>query len=436
MSIHETVLHDHLKRKIHPSVGKERLKKALNHEQGRIPLDLGSTAVTGIHVSVLAAIRQFYGLPCEPIKIFDPYQMLGLPESDILELIGADIAGISSPFTMFGFENKNWKEWKTPWGQVVLVGEGFQTDEMNDGVYIYPEGDRDAPPSGRMPWNGYFFDSIIRQGPIDLDNLNVEDNLEEFGPISDIVLASMKKQLEEIRPTGRGVIANIGGTAFGDVAIVPGPFLKHPKGIRDIAEWYMATAAKQDFVHKVFERQLEIALGNLQKIHETLGDEIDVVNLCGTDFGTQESTFCSPQTFRNLWHPYYKEMNDWIHRHTGWKTFKHSCGAVAGFLPLFIESGFDVINPVQCSAKGMDPQTIKDAYGDQLVFWGGCVDTQKTLPFGTPEQVRSQVWERCRIFSQNGGYVFNTIHNIQAQTPVENVVALFETLRKFNDTNR
>jgi len=415
---------------------KEKLRRALNHEEGPIPLDLGSTAVTGIHVSVLAELRRHFGLGDDPVKVFDPYQMLGLPEEDILAVLRADVMGVSSPFTMFGFENKNWKEWKTPWGQVVLVGGDFQVDETDEGIFIYPEGDRNVQPSGKMPLNGYFFDAIIRQQPLDMTNLRVEDNLEEFGPISDHVLASMKEQVERIRKTRRGLIVNVGGTAFGDIAIVPAPFMKEPKGVRDIAGWYMLTAARQDFVHAIFFRQLEIALKNLERIYEILGDEIDVVNLCGTDFGTQSSTFCSPKTFMNLWYPYYKAMNDWVHAHTQWKTFKHSCGAVAGFLPLFIEAGFDVINPVQCSAKGMDAQTIKDAYGDRLVFWGGGVDTQHILPFGTPEQVREQVLRRCEIFSKNGGYVFNTIHNIQARTPKDNLLAMFETLHEFNGNHQ
>jgi len=367
-----------------------------------------------------------------PVKTFEPYQMLGTIEEDLQQALGVDTAGAFSPMNMFGFENKNWKEWKTPWNQVVLIGGDFQIDETDDGIFIYPCGDRSVPPSGVMSKSGFFFNSTVRQQPIDWDNLNVEDNLEEFGPISDLVLESLKKQVEQIRKTGRGIVVNVGGTALGDIAIVPAPFLKHPKGIRDIGEWYMTTASHRDFVHAIFSRQLEIALANLSRIHQTLGDEIDVVNLCGTDFGTQSSTFCSPKTFRELWFPYYKKMNDWVHTHTKWKTFKHSCGAVANFLPLFADCGFDIINPVQCSAKGMDPQTIKDAVGDRLVFWGGGVDTQHTLPFGTPEEVRKQVLERCAIFSKNGGYVFNSIHNVQAMTPTVNIVAMFDALREFN----
>jgi uroporphyrinogen-III decarboxylase len=283
-----------------------------------------------------------------------------------------------------------------------------------------------------MPASGFFFDTIIRQEPIDEDKLDPEDNLEEFGPISDEDLAYFAREAAAQAATGRGVIATFGGLAFGDIALVPAPFLTHPKGIRDITEWYMSTAMRQDYVHTIFERQAEIALANLAKIHAAVGDAIDAVFICGTDFGTQQSTFCSSDTFTSLYMPYYQQVNNWIHEHTAWKTFKHSCGAVESFMPLFIESGFDIINPVQCSAVGMDPRTLKARYGDKLVFWGGGVDTQRTLPFGTPGEVREEVLQRCEIFGVDGGFVFNAVHNVQANTPVANIVAMCEAVREFN----
>ena len=158
-----------------------------------------------------------------------------------------------------------------------------------------------------------------------------------------------------------------------------------------------------------------------------------VVFICGTDFGTQTSTFCSPRTYRNLWMPYYKKVNDWIHENTSWKTFKHCCGSVRSLIPSFIESGFDILNPVQCSAANMDAQELKNEFGEKIVFWGGGVDTQKTLPFGTPGEVRREVFERCEIFSENGGFVFSSIHNIQANTPVENIVAMLDAVHEFNE---
>lgn len=213
---------------------------------------------------------------------------------------------------------------------------------------------------------------------------------------------------------------------------MPAPFLKHPRGIRDIEEWYVSLVTRQDYVRAIFEQQTAIALHNLAAIHAAVGNAVDVVFLCGTDFGTQASQFCSPDTFRKLYRPYYRQMTDWIHQHTTWKVFKHSCGAVEPLLPEFIAAGFDILNPVQCSAAGMDPVHLKKTFGERLVFWGGGVDTQHVLPFGTPAEVRQQVLERCRTFAPGGGFVFNAIHNIQARTPVANVVAMLDAVREFN----
>ena len=148
--------------------------------------------------------------------------------------------------------------------------------------------------------------------------------------------------------------------------------------------------------------------------------------------GTQRSSFCSTDTYEELYAPYYKQINRWIHEHTKWKTFKHSCGAVENFMSHFIDSGFDIINPVQCSAAGMNPQTLKDRYGEKIVFWGGGVDTQRTLPFQSPEDVRAEVLRRCEIFSPSGGFIFNAVHNVQPRTPLENIVAMIEAVKEFN----
>jgi uroporphyrinogen-III decarboxylase len=129
---------------------------------------------------------------------------------------------------------------------------------------------------------------------------------------------------------------------------------------------------------------------------------------------------------------YKKRINDWIHTNTTWKTFKHSCGAVEGFMSRFIDAGFDIINPVQLSATGMYPKELKEKYGKHLTFWGGGIDTQKTLPYGTPADVRKEVLHLCEVFGRDGGFVFNTVHNIQADVPVENIVAMIDALHEFN----
>ena len=182
---------------------------------------------------------------------------------------------------------------------------------------------------------------------------------------------------------------------------------------------------RRDYVREVFQRQCEIALTNLRKIHAAIGEAIDVLFVTGTDFGTQRGPFISPAAYRDLYKPFHRRVNDWVHEHTTWKTFIHSCGGVEPLIADFIDAGFDILNPVQCSAAGMDAAHLKKTFGEQITFWGGGVDTQKTLPFGTPAQVREEV-SAAWASSPSGGFVFNAIHNIQARTPIENVLAMFE----------
>jgi len=413
---------------------RERVLSSIQHQQpDKIPIDFGSTAVTGIHAKMVAELRDYFGLEKRLVKVHEPYQMLGLLDSDLQEALGVDVEGIPGRETLFGFPNENWKEWTFLDGFKVLVSDYFQTTTEADGsVVIYPKGDRSAPASGRMPVGGYFFDTIVRQETIDENALNVEDNLEEFDYISETDLAYFESTAQKARATGRAVIASFGGTALGDIALVPAPFLKHPKGIRDIQEWYLSTLIRQDYVRAIFDRQSEIAVRNLEKVWQRVGDLVDIVFICGTDFGTQSSTFCSVDTFRDLWIPYYQRINNWIHTHTSWLTFKHSCGAVESFINAFIESEFDILNPVQVAAEGMNPHHLKSTYGKDITFWGGGVDTQTTLMFKSPQEVRSQVLKHCDIFGKDGGFVFNTVHNIQGNVPVENVVAMIQALNEFN----
>ena len=414
---------------------RQRVQKALRHENpDYVPLDLGASAVTGMHASSVHQLRQALGLDSTgtPVKVVEPYQMLGEIAADLIEALGVDVVGLGGTRTLFGFENRDWKPWTLFDGTPVLVPEAFNTEpEPNGDIFMYPEGDQSAPASGRMPKGGYYFDTIVRQEPVDEASLNVEDNLQEFGPISDDELNHFAREAERLyTETDKAILANFGGTAFGDIALVPAPWLKYPKGIRDVAEWYMATAAQPDYVYEVFDRQCQIALENLPKLYEAVGDRVTAVFITGTDFGTQNGPFISPQAYRKLYQPFHRRVNDWIHQNTPWKTFIHSCGSVVGLLPDVIDAGFDVLNPVQCSAAGMDPKTLKDRFGDHLTFWGGGVDTQKTLPFGTPEEVREEVRDRIEIFGQGGGFIFNTVHNVQANTPVENLVALYEAVKE------
>jgi hypothetical protein len=414
---------------------KQNFIKTINHQQpDKVVVDFGSTPVTGIHVLVVEKLRDYHRLEKKPVKVIEPFQMLGEVEIDLQKALGIDVIGLSPRNNMFGFANKDWKEFKTFWGQTVLVPGKFNTSYDSDGsLLLYPQGNTEVPPSGRMPKASYFFDAIIRQQPIDDTALNPEDNLEEFRHISEEDLAYWDQQVTEASKTGKGIIANFGGTAVGDIGLVPGTGLVNSKGIRDVAEWYMSIIMRRDYVMEVFDKQTDIAVSNLKKIFNVVGNAVDAVFICGNDFGTQNSQFCSKKDFEEVYAPFYRKMNDWIHANTRWKTFKHSCGAVEPLIENLIGAGFDILNPVQINAAGMDSRLLKQKYGDRLVFWGGGVDTQKVLAFGTPDDVKKQVQEQCEILGQNGGFVFNTVHNIQANVPVENLVAMVDTLKFINN---
>jgi hypothetical protein len=415
---------------------RQRVSAALNHQQpDRIPLDLGGSPVTGMHVSSVYKLRQALQLdpPGTPVKVIEPYQMLGEIQPDLQDALGVDVIGLSSSITMFGFPLAGWKDWIFFDGTPVLVPSDFNTQsEPNGDILMYPQGDRAARPSGRMPAGGFYFDAIVRQPEIDEGRLDPADNLAEFKHISEEDLDYYAQESERLfTQTDKAILANFGGTGFGDIALVPGIQLKDPRGIRDMEEWYMSTVTRRELVWRVFEKQCEIGLENLQRIHARVGERVSVLFVTGTDFGAQNGPFISPKTYRDLYQPFHQAVNTWVHEHTTWKTFIHSCGSVARLYPDFLAAGFDIFNPVQTSAAEMDPEGLARDFGEKATFWGGGVDTQHTLPFGTPNQIREEVRQRMALFGPGGGFVFNPIHNVQAGIPVENLLALYQAVEEF-----
>ncbi len=411
---------------------RERLSTALKHLQpDRVPVDFGSTAVTGMHVAAIHRLRlAVTGDKSWRVKVVEPYQMLGEIDEELRQMLGIDVTGLTPRKTMFGFENRGWKPFTLFDDTPVLVPEAFSTTaDVNGDLLIYPEGDPTAPPSGRMPKGYYFFDTLVRQPPLDEEKLDPVDNLEEFALFGDEDIAWYMRRAEELDALGEvGVTLTMPGTAFGDIALVPAPWMRDPKGIRDIEEWYISTAIRKDYVRAIFEKQCEIGLKNLETLIGILGDRVQAVFLTGTDFGTQRGLFIGVEAYRELFKPYHKRVNDLVHARSNWKTFIHSCGAVAQLIPEFIEAGFDILNPVQCSAEGMEASDLKREFGRHLTFWGGGANTQQTLQFGSPDEVYRECRERIDIFGEGGGFVFDAVHNVQATTPTENLVAMFKAV--------
>ncbi len=412
---------------------RERILAALEHrEPDRVPVDFGATVVSGIASNVIPKLRVALGLdPAErPVKVFEPIQMLGEVNDDLRERLYGDCVGVFGTSNRFGFKNDDWKEWTLFDGTRVLVPGKFNTtpDEHGD-INQYPGGDRTLAPSSKMPGGGLYFDAIVRQEPIDEDRLDPSDNVAEFGPIPDSELDHFRKTAEHLhRTTDCAVILPMPGAALGNVAALPAPWLPAPKGIRDTEEWYISHVIRRDYVYEVYDRQTDITMQNLERVRQAVGSNIEILYLSGSDYGTQRGPLFSPDMFRDLYKPFFARMCGWIHTHTNWKVMIHSCGANRPLMDDIIDAGIDIFNPVQCSAEGMEPEALKRDFGDRITFWGGGVDTQRTLPFGTPEEVYAEVSDRIRIFNRGGGFVFNTIHNIQSNTPIPNILAMIEAI--------
>jgi len=415
---------------------RDRLRLTLNHhDPGAVVVDLGSTAITGIAAGALARLRQALGLAEGPVRVHEPFQLLGFVDEDVLQALGCDVIGVWPRGTMFGYDNDRWKPWQLFDGTPVLIGDGFTTSEDAEGnIYLHPNRDLNATPTGVLPRGGYYFDNIIRRTPVDEARL---DGKADFADQYQVYSVEECRYLEEqarflYENTEYGLIGQLSGGSLGDIAHIPGPNLTNPRGIRDPMEWYVAHKTHPEYIQDIYAYQTGIAIRNAELYWQAVGSRVEAVVVSGTDFGTQRAELLSPELFRKLYKPFYRQINDWIHSHTTWKTFYHSCGSIVKLIDDFIDMGVDILNPVQCSAAGMEPEFLKSKYGDRLVFWGGGVNTQHTLPFGSPDEVREEVLQRLRTFAPGGGYVFNPIHNIQQPTPIENILAMFDAIRSYN----
>ena len=290
---------------------KERVQLALNHKQpDKVPIGIGGHhGFSSMHVTCIADLRKYYGLE-GPVKVADPSTMTGIIDDDLKEIIGCDVELLEPYTNFFGFKNENWKEWRYKGIDVLVPGDFNITSDGKGGYYLYPQGDTSVAPSGHMPEDGYYFDNIIRQQPFSEDELNYEDNLEEYKPVTDNMLEHYRREAERTAKTGRAVLSNFGYTALGDISLVPGPSLRHPKGIRDIEEWYISQIIRPEYIKKIYEAQVEIAIENLERLKDVVGDTVDIAFICGTDFGTQESLFYSKEVFETLYLPYYKRINN------------------------------------------------------------------------------------------------------------------------------
>jgi hypothetical protein len=398
---------------------RERVLAALSHrEPDRVPIDLGSNIMSGIMAHALDRLRRHLGLERRPVRVHEVFQMLGEVEMDVVERLGADILPVEPLVQFFGLRRESWKPWRLWDGTDVMVPGQFDVEIDSEGGWLlHTAGDRAKPVEGRMPRDGFYFDMpALTESRPDWKPPSLAEARKEH-VLGTEELEFMQARAEHLRGTT-------------DKALMLGAWdTTGLAWVGSIPDFLMLMLAEKAYVKDLFTVRTEVAIDNLEKLKAHLGDSVDIIGMEGNDFGAQNAELVSPELFEELCIPFFREQNDWVHRNTAWKTWYHCCGSITRILPMLIDSGVDVINPVQTSAAGMDPAWLKERFGGSVVFWGGGVDTQRTLPFASPEEVAAEVRERIRILAPGGGFVFNPIHNIQQGTPPENIAAAYEAAR-------
>jgi len=399
---------------------RERVLTALNfREPDRVPLDLGGSIMSGIMAHPLDRLRRHLGLGRRPVRVYEVFQMLGEVEMDVVERLGIDVLPVEPPVQFFGLRREGWKPWRLWDGTEVLVPGAFDVEVSPEGDWLlHTAGDLALPVEGRMPKDGFYFDMPALTAahddyaPPPLEQARREHLLQT--PELEFLAA----RAERLRRTT-------------DKALFLGCWDKFGlPWVGSIPDFLVLMVSDPGCVRELFAARTETALENLAKAGRYLGDNIDVLGLDGTDYGAQNAELFSPELFAELYVPFFRIQNDWVHRHTRWKTWLHTCGSVTRILPHLVEAGVDILNPVQTSAAGMDPAWLKRSFGGKIAFWGGGVDTQNVLPWGTPQDVRDQVRRNVELLMPGGGYIFATVHNVQADVPPENLVAMVEALHE------
>jgi uroporphyrinogen decarboxylase len=374
---------------------RERILAALNHQEpDRIPYDLGSSQVTSIHVVAYQRLREYLGMPQVEPTLCDIVQQLALPDDDLVEKLGVDVRGL------FPLNSHNWKI------NNVDVGDALEfVDEW--GILQ------------RRPKDVLYY-SVWRSPLVD-ENTTIDDvnkyNFPDTGDparIAGLRDLALKYRAQDKAVAIKGVLAGV---------------FEMAQRVRGMQNLMMDLANNPDLACAFLDKMVELKIRFWEMALPQLGDLVDVVSEAD-DYGTQESQLISPRMFRQIFKPRLATLFKRIHELApNAKLFFHSDGNLRPILPDFAEIGVDILNPIHITAKGMEPAALKRDFGKQFVFWGGGVETQSVLPFGTPQEVKENVRKNIEALASGGGYVFNTIHNIQADVPPENIMAMIEAFR-------
>ena len=404
---------------------RERVLRAINFQQpDRVPIDLGGIRASGINAVVYDQLKQRMGINT-PTKIHDPMQILAELELEVLDHLHVDVVPLEAASSTWARqEARQGVKRRLFCGLEVYFPPRTNITEEPDGSWVLrnPAGE----PYARMPKNGFYFDFLrptmaarrIVPNAFHPRDTVPEEELQALAEHAKYLYTHTDKAL-----LGWGAsLSVLGLSALLADNITQG----------SLDEWLIMLMTEKETANEMMGRYVDAVIKCLEQYYQAVGDYCSIWGIASDDAGTQKGELIAPDLFAEMVKPHYKRLCDWVHTHTPWKTYLHSCGSIYHYIPHWIEAGIDILNPVQISAANMEPERLMKDFGGKIVFWGGGCDTQRVLPLGTPAEVREHVRHNLSVFaSGRGGYVFNQVHNIQQNVPVENVETMFAAAYEF-----
>lgn len=409
---------------------RERVMASVAHkEPDYLPMDLGSNVSTGISGMAYGNLKKYLGMTEGHTRIYDVVQQVALPEDQVLDLIGADVLDIARTYNT---KDEDWYDVTLSNGNTAQWPSWFKPEKLPDGSYnVY---DSEKTLIARMPNKGMCFDQMYfpykEDYPDSYEDLDRQmgkvlwsamahspwDHQRDFAT-EDEFYSDMRRRCLELRnSTDKALMITCGCNLF-----EWGTFL------RRMENFLMDTYADPENVIALNEQLMERHLHMLEKVCDAVGDVVDILRF-GDDLGMDTGMFMSLEKYRTLFKPFHTKLNAYVHEHSGMKTFLHSCGSIYPVIPELIEAGYDILNPVQTSARDMDPARLKKEYGRDITFWGGGCNTRRILNLGSPQEVYDYSSRMIDIFYKDGGFIFNTEHNILPDVPPENIMAMYKAV--------
>jgi uroporphyrinogen decarboxylase len=402
---------------------RERILKTCNfNESDRVPIDIGGTIASGLCIDHYCDLLRYLNIDELP-KVWEQYQMLARVEEPVRKRLRGDVIVLEGPSVRWGLHNKDWKKWRTCKGNEVLMPGDFNPIIDEKGALIL--NDKNGRPIARMAKDTLYFEPAnetkMSSEIVKMDPKKWKESIELYTDEELKQITIEAKNLHE--NTEYAVSGFFGRAALGNSGSL---FAGHT-----VTDWLCILLTERKYAEEILQATAERAVENVKLYLEAVGDNIDIIFISGTDFGTQRMEFFNPDIWHDLILPRYKMINDYVHKKSRAKTFIHSCGSIYNIIEYIIAAGFDILNPVQTTAYNMDAAGLKEKFGGRIVFWGGGVDTQTVLTFGTEDEVREQVKERIKIFAPGGGFVFSPTHNIQYGVAPKYLLAAADTAYEY-----